>query len=149
MDFMLNCQRRFCHLFVLSFGFSGVWRLERLRSVGRKNHTDQKVRKFDFNSCVHFRSERDKEGINRWFWQQAVVKVWKYPLWSPYGIKFAKFWWYPLWSYFTVTNHSLGKVYARLDLKWTQRLRSKRWTWLLKRVFWVNCSLDHPGWMSG
>ena len=35
---------------------------------------------------VDIRTDRDKEGINRWFWRQAVVKVWKFPPWRPYEI---------------------------------------------------------------
>ena len=41
-----------------------------------------KVRGRIKNQSATVKPERDTEGINRWFWPQTVVKVWKYPLWN-------------------------------------------------------------------
>lgn len=49
MEFMLNWQQFSCLLFVLSYGLSGALRLERLKNVGRKNHTVQKVSLTPYN----------------------------------------------------------------------------------------------------
>ena len=71
------------------------------------NFTSMRIR---FNSCVHFRPERNTEGINRWFWPQAVIKVWKYPLWPPMKLNLRTFGdirFGPIWRF---TNHSLEKV---------------------------------------